>query len=100
MRTVYKYRTELKSTVIVSMPEGAEILSVGHEMVGDTCIVLFWALVNPDTKLFRNRRFDIYGTGHNIVTSGKDYLMYVGRVEHPMESWYRPLQWHVFENTG
>jgi hypothetical protein len=89
MRTIWKYTLPIDDIVTVSMPRGAQVLSVA-EQDGQVCV---WALVHslqaPDPVLFR-----ICGTGHpvgNCVGAGD----FIGSVVMP-----NGLVWHVFREGG
>ena len=65
MKTIWKYQIVPGDEIHLSIPEGAEILSV--QMQGDGPCV--WALADPEANK-TDRVFEIYGTGH-IVREGK-----------------------------
>lgn len=84
--TIWKYATDIytieRPEVTISMPRGAEVLSVGPQK--DT--VCIWARVDP-TAPAELRYFAFIGTGHD-APNGR----YVG-----FASFDGPLVIHVFE---
>jgi hypothetical protein len=60
-QTIWKYPLRITDEVRISIPTGAQILSV--QMQGDTACL--WALVVPGQKEVE-RYFRIFGTGHPI----------------------------------
>lgn len=82
---IWKYT--LTPDCTLKMPVGAEVLTV---QVQDGELRL-WALVNPNVVRV-DRRFVVYGTGHDIKTSEFDQR-YIGTVQ--MNNGYLVL--HVFE---
>ena len=81
MRIVYKYPLKVEDYQVVTMPKGAQILTVQTQRE-EPCI---WALVDtendPEERYFRiaeeKRYFRIAGTGHPIRLKDK-LLRYVG----------------------
>ncbi|MRM93757.1 hypothetical protein D1Z98_01870 [Riemerella anatipestifer] len=45
-KVIYKYNLQVEGTQIISMPKGAEVLSVQAQH-GKPCL---WALVSPETE--------------------------------------------------
>jgi hypothetical protein len=86
MRTIYKYPVEVRDTFTLSLPKGAEILTV-QEQRGS---VFMWALVDRDAES-EERSFRLAGTGHPIE-DGLD-LRHVGTFQ--MHGGV--LVFHVFE---
>lgn len=84
MTTIFKFPIELNGLQIVSMPEGAQILTA--QMQGDQ--LCLWATVNPHAPA-EPRIIRVFGTGHQIV--GKT-VKYIATVQH---SGY---VWHIFED--
>jgi|WetSurMetagenome_2_1015567.scaffolds.fasta_scaffold144668_5 hypothetical protein len=78
---IYKYSLELALSPIVTMPKGAEVLSVGvqHD------IIVLWAKVDP---MAANRWYQFYvvGTGYDAPDNAK----YIGTVQQG------PFVWHIF----
>lgn len=84
MRTIWKFPLYLTDEQIVSMPSGAEILTV--QLQGNVLTV--WAVVNSEKSL-EEKAFYIRGTGHAF----EDWLStkhYIGTVQ------LVGLVWHVF----
>lgn len=80
LRQVWKYDVESGS---VSMPLGAEILSVQMQRG----VITLWALVDPTAPVV-TRSFVVVGTGHDLPDGN---LMYRGTVQ------AGTFVWHVFE---
>lgn len=64
-QTVYKYPLIIDDEQIVSLPVGAQILTV--QMQGRPCL---WALVDPDLP-HEDRRILMRGTGHDAQGVGR-----------------------------
>lgn len=84
MKTIYKYSFSTADEVEITMPLGAEILTVQTQ--NETpCI---WALVDPGNEP-GTRHFRIFGTGHPVNVDGfyhGTYQLHGGR-----------LVFHIFE---
>ncbi len=90
MRTIFKYRLNVVDRQRVSMPTGAEILSVQFQ----SGLLHLWALVEDQTRTSEDRVFLMFGTGHD--TEGEASAdRYVGTVQEAA----RGLVWHVFEGA-
>lgn len=63
MKKIFKYKLETTDKQTLSIPEGAEILSV-QTQEDKPCI---WVLVD-DGNVKIDRQFYIYGTGHSITS--------------------------------
>jgi hypothetical protein len=61
MKTIWKFPFKTTDILNISMPEGAEILSV-QTQYEQPCM---WALVDPGAKKV-TRKFQIFGTGHPV----------------------------------
>lgn len=70
MKTIWKFPIETVDAQVVSMPEGARILSVASQNE-QPCI---WVMVETENKPVE-RKFSTYGTGHPIRD---DFPVYVG----------------------
>lgn len=90
MTKIYKYPLRIVDRQTVMMPDGARILSVGHQ--GDAGDLAMWARVDPSAKL-QPRYFVIHGTGHPCEAT--DASRFIGTVLMQMHG--APLVWHVFE---
>lgn len=84
MRTIWKFPLAVSSIYQVTMPKGAEILTVQRQ-ASQACI---WAIVDPEAEKER-RVFEIYGTGNPIDVECP--RKYIGTFQSP------PFVWHVFE---
>lgn len=91
MKRIFKYKLRVTDTQKISMPVGAEILTVGVQ----EDFICIWALVNDDHAI-EERTFEIFGTGnpiHGDMGISRNYLgtvfMHDGK-----------LVWHIFEYTG
>jgi hypothetical protein len=87
MLTVYKYPIAGADEFTLSLPVGAQLLSVQMQN-GQPCL---WALVDPDTRPV-NRKFRLAGTGHPIEQSNVE-LKYVSTFQANGGA----LVFHVFE---
>jgi hypothetical protein len=69
MKTIYKYPFSIDDSVIITMPVGAEILTVQvqHRV---PCI---WALVDPEAPKV-DRYFRVAGTGHSLPENPGKYV--------------------------
>lgn len=84
---VWRYEVRPLTTQQISMPQGAQVLSVAEHPLGD---VSLWALV--DTNAEREmREFTVAGTGWAV---NPDSARYIGTV--PLRE---GLVFHVFETT-
>lgn len=100
-RRVYRYPLTIVDEQVVSMPEGATILSVARREgqrdvvvgVGSHEPVEMWALVDPDAPP-RDRRIRIAGIGHPLTDT--DALTHLGTVQIA----HGQLVFHVFEILG
>jgi hypothetical protein len=82
--TIWKYPFEVTDNVSISMPGGAQILTVQAQ--NDTPCV--WALVDPEAPK-QTHHFRVYGTGHPIDEPGQ----YLGT----FQLYGGSLVFHVFE---
>lgn len=85
MITIHKYQFEIADSVVIEMPEGANVLSV-QVQDGEP---MMWAVVET-TYCLKKKAFRIYGTGHKLdffATEGK----YIGTIQH------NGFVWHIFE---
>ena len=82
-KTIWKFQLE----PVISMPKGAEILTV-QTQAGTPFV---WALVNPEAEN-EYRYFDIFGTGHNVPV-GTEVMKYVATYQLHGGN----LVFHVFE---
>jgi len=101
MRSVWKF--EANALVVagkqeIIMPKGAELLDVQYQQMhsvfqGGTTTenICIWAMVDTKEEEFKNRQFEMYGTGHDIPETGEGTLHYISTVQDA------PLVWHVFE---
>ena len=83
MKTIYKYPFRIDDSVSVTLPVGAQILSI-QEQNGVPCI---WAVVDPEAP-FEKRRFYVRGTGHPMPDPPWHFLATVQ---------FGPLVFHFFE---
>jgi hypothetical protein len=85
MITIFKYQFLIADQVIISMPEGAKVLSV--QVQNNTPTI--WAMVVTESKP-QNRQFRVYGTGNELDTfaiNGK----HLGTIQQ------NGFVWHIFE---
>lgn len=69
MKTVYKFRLDIEDITTISMPRGAQILSVQNQNES----ICLWALVDTEAEK-EQRTFRIAGTGHLIREGIKAFL--------------------------
>lgn len=90
MKVIYKYEIplNLRGTVDVDMPRGAQILHVDKQ--GDR--IYAWALVNPNAPT-ETREFRIMGTGRAVPDADfeSEGLSHLGTVMAD------PFVWHIFK---
>jgi hypothetical protein len=88
---IYRYPLPIQDRIRISLPNGAEILTVGPPRDGSATLDM-WAMVNPDNDP-ETREFQIVGTGHPIdENTGR----YIGTVP----SHGGVFIWHVFDATS
>lgn len=86
MKTIWKFRFKIVSPLRISMPKGAEVLTVQNQD-GAGCL---WAVVNPENEL-ESRYFEIFGTGQAMYEDMAVERKYIATFQQP------PYVWHVFE---
>lgn len=100
--TVYRYPLRIVDEQVVSMPRGAQILTVAKREGGKVMLGLgshepveLWALVDPGAPM-EDRRFRVAGTGHPLPDV--DSLEFLASVQIAAGQ----LVFHVFEavSTG
>lgn len=84
MKTIFKYRIRITDEQAVSMPEGAQILTVQMQ----DRLPYLWAIVDTNA-VNHDRVIEVLGTGNPIPKTGS--RAYIGTVQE------RPYVWHVFE---
>lgn len=90
MKFIYKYGLDLKPTVNIELPFGAEILSVHHQKDK----IFIWALVDTKEKLMINT-FYIVGTGQMFPFDEID-TKFIGTV-HTNNG---DFVWHIFKELN
>jgi hypothetical protein len=70
MKTIWKFVLDPED-LEVSMPAGAQILTVREQGVDRICA---WALVDPNEGKKELRSFNVYGTGHVVEGCPGRYL--------------------------
>lgn len=88
MKTIWKFELQINDMQELTMPDGAEILSVANQN-DKLCL---WAMVNPSNEN-RRRYIEIIGTGRHIVEGMGIDREFIGTV------FIGPFVWHVFERT-
>ena len=80
IRKVFRYPVELTDEQVITMPEGAQILSVARREgsrvvlgVGSNEAVELWALVDPYAPP-EQRHIRVIGTGHPVPSDELDFL--------------------------
>lgn len=89
MITIYKYLIS-SGDPFISMPKGAEILSVGFQSYE----FYLWAKVDTE-QLPEDREIRAYGTGHEIVVDEGKELKFLG-TGHTKDG----LVFHAFEHVA
>ena len=88
MKKIYKYQIAITDEIYLSMPKGAQVLSV--QVQHD--IPVIWALVDPDAPVVE-RHFHLEATGHQLPD-----LM--GRFIGTIQILEGDLVFHLFERFG
>lgn len=88
MTTIWKFPLAVTDTQRISMPEGAEILTVQLQNE-QACL---WAIVEPSADK-EDRYFEVHGTGNPIHGDMGVERKYIGTFQQP------PFVWHVFERV-
>jgi hypothetical protein len=83
-KKIWKFDIPIQDVVVLPMPVGAEVLSVGMQGAGSLCL---WAIVQPMAPS-QERVFYVCGTGNSL--SGGE-----GRFIGTVQTDY--FVWHVFE---
>lgn len=83
MMVIFKYSLKITNYQPLSLPTGAEILSI-QDQDGSLCL---WALIDENAML-ETRAFAVHGTGHFIFSPIEKHLATVQQ---------GGLVWHVFE---
>lgn len=92
MKKIFKYTIPVGNTVIVEMPEGAEILSVGNQSEE----IQAWAMVNNSPNVdMESRKFRVFGTVHELPDDTSE-LLFLGTVL----LFDRRVAFHVFEDLS
>jgi len=90
-KTIWKFELVTTNTQKVTMPKGAEILTI-QDQQGTTCM---WALVDPEAET-EQRIFEVFGTGHDIKYDMGISREYIGTYQERGGV----LIFHLFEYTG
>jgi hypothetical protein len=85
MKTIYKYKLDLKAGQVIPMPINAEIIAVKNQD-DDLCM---WAIIDTDCEVRPTYRIEIYGTGHPMEQGVN--RTFLGTCVMP-----NGLVWHVF----
>lgn len=85
---IWKYQLEITDDQVISMPTGAEILTVQMQN-GKPCL---WALVDPNEETKTYRLIQIYGTGNPIPDGNRRYISTI-------QIFNGDLIFHVFERV-
>lgn len=92
MKQVWKYPIEPSTPLIISMPEGAEVIRVDVQPQRGYDVPCMWAVVDITAPL-KDREFWVLGTGHPFPLDLT--LVHLGSF-----SLEGPLEFHVFEAFG
>jgi hypothetical protein len=82
---IFKYPLRVTDHQSVPLPLGARILSVQFQDIW----LSLWAAVDPKEALTEARHIRIYGTGHELDSSGR----FITTVQQGS------LVWHIFEEA-
>lgn len=85
MSRIFKYPFKLKNEQAIELPDGATVLHVGLDPVGQPCL---WAEVNPAAAM-KVRALFVLGTGFEIPPGAR---VFIGTFISG------PLVWHVFHD--
>ena len=91
MTTIYKHQLKITDRQNVSMPFGAELLSVQVQH-NEVCL---WAKVESNNHP-QDRTIEIFGTGNPIYEDMGVSRKFIGTVQ----THEGALVWHVFERTN
>lgn len=92
-RTIWKFELLTQGVQLISLPEGAEILSVGLDPKDRLCI---WAIVSPEPKYtdtgreypkYEDVKITVCGTGRPCECPRSEFI---GTVR------MAPFMWHIF----
>ena len=83
---IFKYKLRLTDEQAISMPSGAQIISVQFQGAD----LFIWAIVNP-SNADEMRVFEIYGTGEKFPSTGMTERKHLATVQGGR------FVWHVFE---
>lgn len=86
-KTVWRFALPIQDRVVLQMPVGAEMLSVGPPRIGSALDL--WAIVSPDNPR-TGRCFAIVGTGNPLPDEPHAYIG-------TTSSHGAALIWHVFD---
>lgn len=87
---IWKQVLEIKDSQVISLPRGAQIMSVQFQK-GILCL---WFLANEYQEKVNRRHILIVGTGHPLPDT---IMRYIGTVQEPLNS--EVLVWHLFEEV-
>jgi hypothetical protein len=94
MTKIFKYSLT-GPTTILSMPSGAQVLSVGVQGAD----IVLWAQVDPEPVTRYDRKFNAINTGDEVPSGTPDrpeYAEYIGTVSVPAFV-NGVVVWHIFE---
>lgn len=87
MNKIYKYSVPVGGEFNILLPVNSKILCVQQQHFQ----LAMWAIVDVYTEEFERRKFQIYGTGHEIDMDA--VKQYIGTVQQADGN----LVWHLFE---
>ncbi len=88
-KTIYKYPLQVNDMQCISLPQGAEILTIQAQ----NDIPCLWALVDPEQMISQERHIEIFGTSHNIPCMQREQRIYISTFQLRGGS----LVFHAFE---
>lgn len=90
-QTIYRYGIDVEDEVVLKMPRGARIISVGTKTPSAGSMLDLWAMCDPEETELESVRIRIVGTGHPIPDWQQ--LLFIGTVV----VYDGVLVWHVFK---
>jgi hypothetical protein len=90
MKTVWKFPVPMAESMVIEMPQGAQIVAFANQDVTGLAngALFLWAIVDDAAPII-DRHFQIVGTGHEAPAGA-----YIGTAQMP------PFVWHLFEIGG
>ena len=87
MKAIWKFEVPIEYKFSLSMPRGAEIIAFQTQRY----MACIWAIVTTEEEKLEERKFVIYGTGHELRPNPGRYI---GTIQNG------GYVWHLFEIKG